>query len=216
MKKIIPAGPDPAAEAPLRDRIIGAAFTAFMENGYGKTTMLEVATRAKVSKRDLYANFTNKQAVLLACIANRATRMRLPPDLPAAHNQEMLAATLTALGQSVLREVCDPAVTAIYRLAVAEAEHSPEAAETLNASRFTNRGAVADLLAKAQAKGILCHGDPKQMMEQFFALLWGDLLLSRLLATVGAPKPAEIGRRARGATEALIKLYANPMSVQIE
>jgi hypothetical protein len=83
----------------------------------------------------------------------------------------MLALTLTTLGATVLREVCDPAVTAIYRLAIAEAERSPEAAETLNASRSVNRNALADLLAEAQASGILGHGDPQQMMEQFFALL---------------------------------------------
>jgi len=39
----------------LCDRIIGAAFAAFMKNGYAATSMLEIATRAKVSKRDLYA-----------------------------------------------------------------------------------------------------------------------------------------------------------------
>lgn len=69
MKKNLPARPEPA-ETRLCDRIISAAFRAFMENGYGNTTMLEIATRAKVSKRDLYASFSNKQAVLLACIAN--------------------------------------------------------------------------------------------------------------------------------------------------
>jgi AcrR family transcriptional regulator len=183
-----------------------------MENGYGNTTMLEIATRAKVYKRELYASFSNKQAVLLACIANRAARMRLPPDLPAARNCKMLAATLMALGQTILREVCDPAVTAIYRLAVAEAERSPEAAETLNARRSANRGAIADFLAGAQADGILGPGEPQQMMEQFFALLWGDLMLNRLLGAVGVPKPAEIDRRARSATDAFLRLYANQAS----
>ena len=212
MRKTKPAKRAPPDETSSCDRIIGAAFAAFMERGYGNTTMLEIATRAKVSKRDLYANFSNKQAVLLASIANRASRMRLPPDLPAVRDRNMLLSTLTTLGQTVIREVCDPAVTAIYRLAVAEAERSPEAAETLNASRSVNRGAVADLLAKAQAHGILGLGDPQQMMEQFFALLWGDLMLNRLLGAAGIPKPADIDRRARSATEAFLKLYANPAS----
>jgi AcrR family transcriptional regulator len=212
MKENAPAEPGPPTETPICHRIIAAAFAAFMEHGYGNTTMLEIATRAKVSKRDLYASFSNKQAVLLACIANRAARMRLPPDLPVPRDRKMLGATLTALGQTVLREVNDPAVTAIYRLAVAEAEHSPEAAETLNASRSGNRGAVAELIAKAHANGILGPGDPSQMMEQFFAMLWGDLMLSRLLGAVGVPKPAEIDRRARGAAEAFLKLYGIPTS----
>ncbi len=207
MKKNLPDRSGPA-EASLPDRIIAAAFAAFMEHGYGPTTMLEIATRAKVSKRDLYANFENKQAVLLACIANRAQRIRLAPDLPAPRDRATLAATLMTLGRTVLREVSDPAVTAIYRLAVAEAVRAPEASETLNASRFVNRGALADLVASAQANGILGSGDPPQMVEQFFALLWGDLMLNRLLGGAAAPRPAEIERRARAATEAFLKLYA--------
>lgn len=193
---------------PLCDRIIGAAFAAFMKNGYAATSMLEIATRAKVSKRDLYASFPSKQAVLLACITSRSTRMRLPPDLPKPKNREMLASSLAAFGATVIREVCEPAATAMYRLAIAEAERSPDVAETLNASRFVNRHALEELLARAQAAGILYSGDPPQMMEQFFALLWGDLLVSRLFGVASAPTRAEVERRAQDATTAFFKLYA--------
>jgi hypothetical protein len=99
----------------------------------------------------------------------------------------------------------------MFRLAISEAERSPAVAETLNASRSVNRDALADLLAQAEAAGILGSGDPQQMMEQFFALLW-DLLLGRLLGVTAAPKPAEIDRTAHAATEAFLKLYANPTS----
>jgi len=58
----------------------------------------------------------------------------------------------TTLGPTVIREVCDPAVTAIYRLAVAEAERSPEAAETLNAKRSVNRGAEPICWPRAGAR----------------------------------------------------------------
>ena len=61
-----------APDDPLCDRIIGAAFGTFMAKGYAGTSMLEIATRAKISKRDLYAAFPSKQAVLLACITSPA------------------------------------------------------------------------------------------------------------------------------------------------
>jgi hypothetical protein len=35
-------------------------------------------------------------------------------------------------------------------------------------------------------------------------------MLGRLLGIAPAPKPAEINRRAHAATEALLKLHANP------
>jgi AcrR family transcriptional regulator len=210
MKQSVALDSAPQAENLMRSRIIGAAFNAFMENGYAGTSTLEIATRAKISKRDLYANFPNKRAILLACIANRAARMRLPQDLPAPRSREALAAILTNFAATVVREVCQPAVTAMFRLAISEAERSPDVAASLNAGRSVTRDALAGLLAQAQAGGILSEGDAQQMVEQFFALLWGDLLLGRLLGVTAAPKAAEIDRRAHVATEAFLTLYANP------
>jgi AcrR family transcriptional regulator len=206
MKKPSPA----SAENPICERILGAAFKAFTENGYAGSSTLEIATRAKVSKRDLYANFRSKQAVLLACITSRAARMRLPPDLPSPRSREMLASTLATFGPTVVREVSDPAVTAMFRLAIAEATRSPEIAKTLNTSRSANRSALAGLFAQAQETGILVHGDPQQMMEHYFALLWGDLMLGLFLGVASRPKPADIGKRAAVATEAFLTLYAIP------
>ena len=206
-KKAVAPSQDVPVENPMRERILGAAFKAFTENGYADTSTLEIATRAKVSKRDLYSNFGSKQAILIACIASRAQRMRLPPNLPPPRSRDVLATTLTTFGATVLREVSHPAVMAMFRLAIAEADHSPEVAETLNDSRAINRGALADMLAEAQKLGILGDGDPQQMMEQFFALLWGDLMLGQLLSVSAVPKPSEINKRAQVAAEAFLKLY---------
>jgi AcrR family transcriptional regulator len=181
-----------------------------MAKGYAGTSMLEIATHAKISKRDLYAAFPSKEAVLLACITSRAARMRLPPDLPAPKSRATLATTLATFGATVIREVCAPAATSMYRLAIAEAERSPDVAAALSANRFVNRHALERLLAQAQAAGILGRGDAPRMMEQFFALLWGDLLVSRLLGAASAPTPVEIERRASDATAAFLNLYPAP------
>src|ERR1700724_3861662 len=42
-------------EAAVRERILEAAFAAFMKSGYATASTLEIATRARVSKRELYA-----------------------------------------------------------------------------------------------------------------------------------------------------------------
>src|SRR5258708_35005295 len=62
----------PPSRAPLRERILEAAFCAFMENGYAGTSMLEIATRAKVSKREIYGVCEDKAALLRDAIADRA------------------------------------------------------------------------------------------------------------------------------------------------
>src|SRR5580700_11829557 len=93
-----------SAENPVQERILGAAFKAFTQDGYAGTSTLEIARRAKISKRDLYANFSSKHAVLVACIKSRAERMRLPPDLPIPGSRQTLASTLTAFATNLIRE----------------------------------------------------------------------------------------------------------------
>src|SRR3954471_6208544 len=111
--------PEKAGEPPVRLRILDAALSAFTEGGYAETTALDIATRAHVSKRDLYAVVGNKQEMLLACINERAERLRPPADLPRAIDRESLERVLVAFGEQLVREVTDPSVIAVFRIAIA-------------------------------------------------------------------------------------------------
>ena len=195
---------------PARERILHAAMEAFMELGYAEASTLEIATRAQVSKRELYALFGNKQAMLAACIADRAGRMRLPAELPPPGNREELMATLSMLGATVLREVSHPVVMAVFRLAIMEAQRAPEVAVTLETARESTRTAVHSIVVQAQSAGLIGAGDPTEMGGRFFALLWGDLMVSLLLRIREAPGAAEIDRRVRKATEDFLRLYSAP------
>src|SRR3981189_3835780 len=83
-----------ADETPARRRILDAAFAAFMEGGFAETSTLEIATRARVSKRELYALVGSKQEMLAACIGERAKRLAMPADLPEPHARETPARAL--------------------------------------------------------------------------------------------------------------------------
>jgi len=199
-----------AADDPVRERILGAAFAAFTDHGYAGASTLDIATRAKVSKRELYAVVGNKEQMLIACIAHRSQRMRPPEGLAPLRDRASLAAALTALGARLLREISDPDVIAVFRLAIAEADRSPEVAQALHSfGRLRSRAAVRDLLTAAQSAGLLAASDPAQMATQFMALLWTDLMVDRLLGVAGPPSPREIGRRARAAIAAFLRLHAS-------
>ncbi len=107
-------------ETAVRKRILEAAFAAFMESGYATTSTLEIATRARVSKRELYALVGNKQEMLIACISERAKRVDVPADLPVLRDRKALEQVLTSFGTKLVREVSDPTVIAVFRLAIAE------------------------------------------------------------------------------------------------
>ena len=197
-------------ETAVRARILEAAFAAFMKSGCALASTLEIATRARVSKRELYALVGNKQEMLIACISERAKRLDVPADLPALHDRETLEQVLTSFGKKLVREVSDPAVIGVFRLAIAEAVQAPEVARALNSiGRETSRAALRKIMAEAQASGLLT-GRPAELAEQFAGLLWGHLMVSLLLGVAERPNSREIAVRARDAGTAFLQLHPPP------
>lgn len=195
-------------ENPARDRILSAAFAAFKELGYSQASTLEIATRAKVSKRELYALFGSKQQMLVTCIAERAERMRLPAEWPALADHADLDAALTAFGEVLLREISDPDVIAVFRFAIAEADRSTEVAQALEThGRHAARAAVRELLEQAQSAGLLDRADLGRMVGQFMSLLLGDLVLTLAMGLAKRPGAGEIRQRARDAATTFLQLY---------
>jgi len=208
-KSISPAAA--AAENPMRERILGAAFKVFTEAGYAATSTLDIATSARVSKRDLYANFGSKQAVLVACIKSRVDRMRLVPDMPTPRSRQALASTLTAFATNLVRETSHPSVIAMFRLAIAEATHSPEIAQALDTvGRDATRRALARLLTSSQSAGLISQGDPAEMAKQYLGLVWEGLMVGLLLGVAATPDRAEAEERANKATLAFLRIYPDP------
>lgn len=199
-----------ADSAVMRERILTAAFEAFHERGYAATSTLEIATRARVSKRDLYALVGNKQQMLIAAIEERARRFRAPADMPMLRDRATLARVLTAFGSQFVREVSDPHVVGVFRLAIAEAVQAPEVARTLDSvGRESGRAALRHIMTEARAAGLI-DGRPADLGEQFAGLLWRDLLVSLLLGVVERPNRRAIEARARDAAEALLRLNPPP------
>ena len=199
-----------ADSAAVRDRILTAAFEAFQERGYAATSTLEIATRAHVSKRELYALVGNKQQMLVAAIGERAKRLQAPADMPILRDRATLAQVLTALGTQLMREISDPTVVAVFRLAIAEAIQAPEVARTLDSiGRETSRAALRHIMSESRAAGLI-EGRPADLAAQFFGLLWRDLMISLLLGVAERPNPRAIEARARDAAEAFLLLHPMP------
>jgi AcrR family transcriptional regulator len=204
--------PADAASSP-RSRVLKAAFALFREQGFAATSMLDIATRARVSKRDLYALFANKHALLADCIEERgrAMRARLDPAIPAPTGLIALRAMLVELGSTILRAVCRPDVLLVYRLAIAESDRLPEVAEVLDRNgRVAIREALVDFLAKSQSRGLVGPGDPAAMAARYFSLLWGDLLVRLLMRVRKPPGEDEIAARAVAATGDLLGAWPVP------
>ena len=197
-------------ETAVRSRILDAAFAAFMKSGYAATSTLEIATGARVSKRELYKLVGNKRGMLIACIRARATRLQVPDNLPVPHDRETLARVLASFATRLLSEITDPTVTAVFRLAIAEAVRAPEVAQALDSiGRETSRSALRQIMAQGQAAGLL-KGGPAELAEQFGGLLWGNLMISLLLGVAKRPNSREVAARVRDATAAFLQFSSLP------
>jgi AcrR family transcriptional regulator len=198
---------EPEEQRPVRARILEAAFSAFMERGFAETSTLEIATRARASKRELYAEFGSKQDMLVACIRQRAERLKLPVDLPEITDRATLQRALVAFGTRLLREVSDPAVVTAFRLAISEVARAPEIARTLNdVAIAASREALREIMRRAIDARLLGGGAP-EMAEHFFGLLWGSRMLGLLLNTAEPSSPKEAAARAERAASAFLLAY---------
>ena len=191
----------------LRGRILEAAFSAFTEDGYAAASTLEIATRAKVSKRDLYTLVGSKHELLIACITDRAGHLGASLGLPEISDRASLERALIAFAEQQLRIVSDPKAIAMFRLAIAEAKRAPEIAHALETiAREAGRASLFKIVSRAVELCFLA-GDSLEMVGTFMALLFGNVLITWLLDVAAPPTPRNMKQRARSVTSAFLTLY---------
>jgi transcriptional repressor AefR-like protein len=148
--------------------------------------------------------------VLDLCISERAKRLKMPADLPEPRDRTTLARVLSSFGAQLLREVSDPTVVAVFRLAISEAMRAPEVGRVLNDIGIeTSRGALRELMRRAHAAKLL-DGQPAVLADHFAGLLWGNRMIALLLDTAARPSACEIAVRAEAASAAFLRAYPTP------
>jgi AcrR family transcriptional regulator len=193
---------------PVRDRILSAAMRTFMEHGFAAATTLEIATRAKVSKRELYALVGNKEQMLAACVAGRGRRMRLPEGFPVPADMASLESALRQYGIILLKELMDPDVLGVFRLGISESKRSPGIAASINdQGHKPANAALESLLRSARVAKLLGSDDFPSMLAHYRGLLLGDRMVYVLLGMVPRPTAREIDHRAEEAARLFLRLY---------
>lgn len=193
---------------PRNEEILTAAFELFCENGLHGTTMLEVATAAKVSKETLYARFDSKEGLFYALLAWGAERSAAPQQPEALLGDDPRAA-LMAYAEDTLIKMLRPEAVDVHRIVVGEALRMPQVAEVFY--EFTC-GAGAKHLAPIHQKlvdaGVIARSDPAVFGDVFLGLLRGDLHHKVTLGIMPLPPEDDLRRYARTAMENLLKVFA--------
>ncbi len=153
-------------DAPLiTGRILDAATTLFLRDGYGATSLEAVAAAAGVSKRTLYARFAGKTALLQIVVGRLVTRW-LPPFDAGLEQAAGLEAALLAAARVMLATALVPEALALHRLIIAEIGRFPELGRVLHDS---GAGVGLERLTRVLSRAGIA--DPAWAAEQFMTLV---------------------------------------------
>lgn len=171
--------------------ILDAATELFIRNGYGQTTVDQLATAAQVTKRTIYSYFGDKAVVFTAAIE----RFR----------RESVASSPSS-GES-LQDVCAKIVyvlhsnqaVGLHRLMIAEAAHFPALSAAFYASG--PRGYMESIAASLPRS--VPPSEATFLSETVFSLLLGEEHRRRLLGLATAPDRETASKYAEKALLAL-------------
>jgi TetR/AcrR family transcriptional regulator, mexJK operon transcriptional repressor len=116
--------PPRAIAAQLSEQILVAAEALFLEQGYGATTIEQVAGRIGATKRTVYVRFTDKAGLFHAVVKRVLDARR--PDLRMIGVDRSVDDRLIDMGLRVLGYGLDPDVVRLFRVVTAEAYRFPE------------------------------------------------------------------------------------------
>lgn len=114
----------------LREHILDTAKTAFLEDGFERTSMDAIAARAETSKRSLYAHFPTKDALFQAVVERTRALFGERMRTPAEYAEQPVDAVARYCGRLV-QLLRWSSVGRMLRLGIAEADRLPELAAGL-------------------------------------------------------------------------------------
>jgi AcrR family transcriptional regulator len=205
--------PRPEWLAPLSDprneTILSAAFDVFTDKGVHGATMLEIATRAKVSKETLYARFDSKEGLFYALLAWGALKSGVDVE---SYDETRLGDPRKALDDyaaDCLVKMMQPEAIAVYRIAIGEAQRMPELARVFD--EFTckaGRPITTRIGGALAAAGITDIKEIEEFNEDFIGLLRGNLHYEVAIGVIEHPGDEAVLRHAHRAMARLLRAYA--------
>jgi TetR/AcrR family transcriptional repressor of mexJK operon len=209
------AGPRPEDPRVVRSRaaVVDAARTLFLRKGYAGTTMEEIAAQAGLTKRTVYNNYADKDALFIQIVMQviayaeefaRGLHEEFTVGITAAN----LRATLDSLGRRLALGIVRPEVVALRRLLIGEAREFPAlATEYFDRAPGRVLEALASGFAHLEQGGLLRLADPRRAAAQFAYLVAGEPLDRAVL--VGTTPPREhVIACAREGVQTFLARYA--------
>jgi len=197
-----------------QSRIVIAALEVFSKSSFGDATTEEIARHAHVSKRDIYAAFPDKHAILTAAIdmvlqAGDENLRRVISD--SQRDIASLQETLEIFVLALVSEILSPSSGFVFRLVSSESVKQPAIGTAYFENWYTRRSrTIAQFFSKHLAKANGRTGrrfDANRAAKHFVDLITH---LPQLTACIGmldmwSPKSAQA--HVRSSVECFLKAY---------
>ncbi|MEU3983920.1 TetR/AcrR family transcriptional regulator [Streptomyces sp. NPDC026672] len=184
---------DPKAGLMARKRaaIVGAALTAFLDEGYGGSSVNRIAADAGVSITTLYRHFDSKDDLFVAVIQEACDTAGGSAD-PAWVGLPPLEG-LTEAGRELLRHVLSERQLALFRVVARDAQRFPELGRRYQEEILGDRVALFTRHLAGWPEELRAKvGDPVRAARTFTALVQAGVVDTALL---GGPVPDEAALR---------------------
>ncbi|MFP3464118.1 TetR/AcrR family transcriptional regulator [Leifsonia sp. SIMBA_070] len=157
-----------------RAKIVDGAMALFAREGYGDTSLLDIATRVGVSKSALYHHFPSKDALLHEVLRERDHRIN---DQSAGESPRSAVEAIRGFADAAAANEADqPGLIELYAVISSEATPRGHDAHAYFEHRFTAalEGMTATFRAAAEGGALPAHRDPEHEALWILAL-WDGL-----------------------------------------
>jgi len=188
--------------AERRSRILRAAADVFFEHGFAATSIDMIIARIGGSKRTIYAEFGNKEALFTALVTELADDVLAPLHEPGCNEAPDIRTALVRVAERLISAYASKDLVGVYRGIVNEAHRFPHLAQAFY-DKGPGRAAreLKILLDAALRRGEIKPIDTAVAADHFVGMARDNLHLQVVLGLSGAPNEDEIRSRATGAVE---------------
>lgn len=202
-----PSGKNITAAEKRRKAMIDAAYSLFVEKGYGSVSVDEIIKHSKGSKSTLYKFFGSKEGIMKAVIESLAEEMlrQINIDYPSGKSTRDV---LIHIGNILIDLALSDTAINQHRLAVSNAGPFPDVAVLwFESGPKTTMDGIAEVLARENAKGRLKVENPHTAAWFFGGML---LFKENMMRLVGSPSPkkSEMKKLVQEAVDAFLKFYS--------
>jgi len=189
-----------------RNAIIEAATHVFLENGFEKTTMSDIATQLGGSKATLYGYFSTKEDLFLEAM-NALGETLFAKTYAELLTEGDIRDRLRHFGISMLSFTTSANALAMFRLLIAGSAR-PEIGRSLYIQEMQKgEAAIKALLKAAMDAGQLRQCDPQVVADHLRGLLEAEFLHKRLFSVMETPSQKEIVTAVDRALEVFLAAY---------